>query len=209
MSTKQKPTESTDPSSLRDAGYRFAGTGDNLRSLARYVFGQCPTILDATPDTVKAELRAGFQLRKHEITPAVNYKMGDGGKFIPLTPEQAKTEQAVVCMSINVAMSYSSQEFGKMRQADPAKYEIIKPMRDAFSTYASNKWSDLMSEIRRISNEGKPRERATNKDWDESVKAMFDTLEAKAKTLKARGDVRADPVKFILARDAFLAKYNA
>lgn len=209
MSTKQKATVETEPTSMRDAGYRFAGTGDNLRTLARYVFGECPTILDNMPDTVKAELRSGFQLRKHEITPVQNYKLGDGGKFFPLTPEQAKTEQTAVAMSINVAMSYSSQEFGKMRQADPAKYEIIKPMRDAFSTYASNKMSDLLREIRNIANEGKARARAANKDWDEVLKVTFDSLEAKVKTLKTRGDARADPVKFLLARDAFLAKYNA
>lgn len=207
MSTKQKAD--TGPQNLRDAGYRFAGTGDNLRTLARWVFGQAPTILDTVPDTVKEELRAGFMLRKHEITPAQAYKMGDGGKYIPLTPEQAKQAQGVVEMTINAAMSYSSQEFGKMRQSDPARYEIIKPMRDAFSTYASNKWGDLMREIRNIANEGKPRERAANKDWDDAVKVVFDALEKRAKTLKARGDSRADPVKFILARDAFWAKYNA
>ena len=209
MSTKQKTPADVGPTSLRDAGYRFAGTGDSLRTLARYVFGECPTILDSTPDNVRDEIRSGFQLRKHEITPAQNYKMGDGGKYIPLTPEQATKTEGVVCMTINAAMSYSSQEFGKMRQADPARYEIIKPMRDAFSTYASNKMADLMREIRNIANEGKTRARAANKDWDEVLKSTFDALEAKAKTLKTRGDTRADPVKFLVARDAFLKSYNS
>jgi len=210
---KQAADQPQEPTSIRDAGYKFAATGDTIKVFARYVLEQCPNVVESMPDTTRDELREGFQLRKHEITPVQYFKMGDGGKYFPVTEAQYKARDTAdtgyVAMSINTAMGYSSQEFGRMRTADPAHYELVKPHRDAFSTYASNKMTSLLREIRSIASEGKTRERAVNKDWDEAVKTAFDTLEKRSKTLKQRGDTRADPVKFLLAKQAFLDKYNA
>lgn len=209
MSKQPKATvtaEVTSPSSLKDAGYRFALSGDTSESIARYVLGQCPGIVDGElSDTVKADLTAGFQLRKHEIEGESFFKLTDG-VYVPVA--DPKDSKGLTAMSINVAMSYSQQEFGKLKERDRGLYDIISPLRKKMQTYASNRFADLKTAARRIANEGKPRERAANKDFTNALTVAFDALEKRAKTSKARGDVTADPAKFLTARDAFLKIYN-
>ena len=145
--------------------------------------------MDDVPKEIKTALYAGFQLRKHELTGEKFYKLGEGGTYIPLDKKPGDDVQGIVCMTINTAMSYSPQEFGKMRESDPAKHAIIRPLRDAFSDYAGNCLRDLKAAVRRKMAAGQPRQRV--------------------KTAKDRGDVEADPVKFKLAVDAFWKAYNA
>lgn len=204
-----KQVRSTEPTSIQDAGYRFAQSGETMAMIAQYVYGQCPTILDEVPKEIKTQLYAGFQLRKHELTGERFYKIGDGGTYIPLANKPANDDKGIVAFSINVAMSYTPQEYGKMRESDPAKHAVLKPLRDAFSTYASNSMSDLLTRIKRIVNEGKTRQRAANKTFEEAMKESFDAFEKRVKTAKDRGDEGADPVKFRVARDAFWKAYNA
>ena len=194
--------------SMQDAGYRFAQSGETMEAIARYVLGQCPTVLEDVPKEVKSALYAGFQLRKHELTGDKYYKV-DGTTYIPLTGKPAGDDKGIVAFNVNVAMSYSPQEFGKMRESDPTKHAVIKPLRDAFSSYASNSMADLLSKIRRIVNEGKTRARAANKDFTEAMNKAFDDFDKRVRTAKDRGDVGADPVKFRVARDAFWRTYNA
>ena len=195
----------TEPTSLQDAAYRFALTGETTRGLAAYVMATCPDFLDAVPKEIKDQLYAGFQLRKHEITPAKHYKLADGRVFVEVP---AGTEGATV-ISINVAMGYSSQEYGTLRSKDPALHAILQPMRDAFSTYASNNMRALTGSIRALSNDGKPRERAPNKGFRDAVNQALDALDKRVRTSKDRGDSEADPVRFRLARDAFWKTYDA
>lgn len=208
MSKQVNASIDATPRSLKDAAYGFAKAGESSIAKARYIFDQCPGFLDDIPTEVKTELVAGFQLRKHELDGDKYYKLTEGGNYIPLEGKPT-VETGVVCMSINAAMSYSAQEFGKMRERDPALHGIVKPFRDRFSTYVSNSMSDLKTAIRRIANEGKARERAANKSFREAVNAMFDTLDKRVKTSKDRGDTEADPVKYRVARDAFWKTYDA
>jgi hypothetical protein len=196
------------PRSLKDAAYGFAKAGESSAAKARFIFEQVPGFLDDIPTEIKSELVAGFQLRKHELDGDKYYKLSDGGNYIPLEGKPT-VETGVICMNINAAMSYSPQEFGKMRERDPALHGIVKPFRDRFSTYVSDRMSDLKTAIRRIANEGKARERAANKGFREAVTAVFDSLDKRVKTAKDRGDTEADPVKYRVARDAFWKAYDA
>lgn len=208
MSKQVNASIDATPRSLKDAAYGFAKAGESSIAKARYIFDQCPGFLDDIPTEVKTELVAGFQLRKHELDGDKYYKLAEGGNYIPLDGKPT-VETGVVCMNINAAMSYSAQEFGKMRERDPALHGIVKPFRDRFSTYVSNSMADLKTAIRRIANEGKTRERAANKGFREAVTAAFDSLDKRVKTAKDRGDTEADPVKYRVARDAFWKAYNA
>lgn len=207
MSKQTKGTvapQATEPTSIQDAGYKFAFTGDTAANIAQYVHGVCPNFLDEVPTEVKAQLYAGFQLRKHELTGEKAYKLSEG-VFIPC---EDRSVQGLVVMSINVAMSYSQQEFGKLKERDPGLHAIVKPMRDAFSSYASNNMASLTAKIRDIVNAGKPRTRAANKAFRDAMKEAFDTYEKRVKTAKDRGDTDADPVRFLVARDAFWRAYD-
>jgi len=154
---------------------------------------------------VKDKLYAGFQLRKHELFGEKHYRLGEGGTYIPLPDATG----SMVVMSINAAMAYSSQEFGRLRTVDAALHAVVKGPRDAFSTYASNTLRDLKAAVRALSREGKPRERAANLSFREALEAVFEAYDKRAKTAKDRGDTDADPVRYRVARDAFWKSYNA
>lgn len=209
---KQNPTSDSvfvQPASLQDAGYKLARTGEATSNIAGYVLAQCPTFLDDVPAEIKTGLYAGFQLRKHELTTEKFYKLGDNGSYIPLAAKPADNAPGIVCMSINVAMSYSAQEFGKMRETDPAKHAIVKPMRDAFSDYAGNCMRDLKAAVRRLVQKDQPRQRGANKAFREAMTLVFNTYEKRVKTAKDRGDNEADVVKFKMAVNAFWKTYDA
>jgi hypothetical protein len=213
--SKQKQTQTqtdsvfVDPTSWEDAGYKQARIGEASRNMAQWALSRCPGIAEEVPKEIRAGLYAGFQLRKHELEGDKYYKLGDGGTYIPLKDKPDDSVKGVVCMTINSAMSYSQQEYGKMRETDPAKHAIILPFRDAFSDYAGNALRALQGAVRRLQNEGKPRERGANKAFREAMKAAFDTYEKRVKTAKDRGDIHADPVKYKLAVDAFWKAFDA
>jgi len=207
--SKAKQTQSTEPTSLEDAGYKFATTGESMLSIARFVWDRCPTILDDVPTEVKAGLFAGFMLKKHELTGDKYYRIGESGTYIPLDGKPDDSVKGVVCMTITTAMSYSPQEFGKMKDSDPARHAIIRPLRDAFSDYAGNNMRQLKSLIRTLQSAGQPRQRSANKGFVEAMQAAFDAYEKRVKTAKDRGDNEADPVKYKLAIDAFWKAYRA
>lgn len=202
MSVKVK-----EPSSLEDAAYQFANTGDTSRSLAKFVLGQCPGFLDEVPKEIRVKLYSGFQLRKHEIEGEKFYRIGEGNVYIPV--DKPSKEAGIMAFSVNVAMSYSQQEFGKLKDKDPGKHAILKDLRDKFSTYASNNMKALSRIIRELTSEGKPRERAANKGFREAMNAAFEAYDKRVRTAKDRGDTDADPVRYRVARDAFWKAYDA
>ena len=211
MVTK-KPTPQTPkgaPASLQDAGYQFAKTGETSRELAKFVLSVCPGFLDDVPAEIKTELYAGFQLMKHELEGDKFYRIGDTGTYVPLTAEQAAKAGDTLRMNINVAMSYSTQEFGKLKESDPGRHAIIGPLRKAFSTYASNNMSALRTTIRALTSDGNPRKRSANKGFREAMTAVFEAYDKRARTAKDRGDTDADPVRYRVARDAFWKAYDA
>lgn len=204
MSTKVKALPS--PSSLEDAAYKLALGSEGTRAIAQYVLEQVPGFLDEIPQETRASLYKGWQLRKHELMGDKAYKLVEG-VFIPVT-DPAKAE-GVVRFNVNVALSYSAQEFGQLRRSDPAKHAIIGPIRDAFSVYASNRMRELTAVIRTIVNEGKPKTRAPNDGFIDAMTKAFSTFEKRVKTAQTRGDDAANPAKYRAAVDAFWKAYKA
>lgn len=198
-----------EPTSFQDAGYKAARIGEAATGIASWVLDRCPTFVDDVPKEIKTALYAGFQLRKHEIDGEKYYKLGEGGTYIPLDKKPGDDVKGVVCMTINSAMSYSQQEYGKLKDTDPAKHAIIKPLREAFSDYAGNRMRALRKAVSDLKDGGKGRTRSANKAFHEAMKAMFDAAEKRVKTAKDRSEIGADPVKFKLAVDAFWKVYNA
>lgn len=184
------------PRSMKDAGYQTAQLGEGRKAIAQFVLEQCPTFLDKCPDEVKTELVAGFQLRAHELWGTKTYRTGDTGALI-------EDPNGGIQVNVNVAMAYTGQAFGKMREENPALHGIIGKVRTDFSKYASNAMGDLRSACKKILNADKPRERAANKDFYDAVKTVFEALDKRVKVAQGRGDLAADPVKFRMACDAF------
>lgn len=192
------------PVSIRDSGYRFALGSESLETLVRYVIEKAPGFADEVPKAIKEELYSGFQLRKHEIEGDKHYRIAEGGTLIPC-PEG---ETGPVVLNVNYAMSFTPSEFGKLRESDPSKHALIKVLRDDFSTYASNKIGEMKRKAKQIKANGQTRQRAVNKDFTAAMTAAFEVYEKRVKTAHARGETDADPVRYLMARDAFWKTYN-
>jgi len=199
---KAKPTPTPVPRSLKDAGYQTAQLGEGRKAIAQFVLEKVPAFLDECPAEVKAELFAGFQLRAHELWGAQAFKLGEGGTLIPATDGN-------ISIDVNVAMAYTGQAFGKLKDENPALHSIIKQWREKFSKYASNCMADLRTACKRLMNESNPRERSANKAFSEAVTDAFASLDKRVKVAQGRGDASADPVKYRMAVDAFWKVYRA
>ena len=180
--------------SMKEAGYQSAISGERIDSVARYVYSQCPNFTNEVSDEIKTQLRAGWALRWQELNPAVSYN----DSWVPVESGGAYT------MTVDVCFSYSQQAFGQLKEADPVKHGVIKGIRDAFNKYASNRMADLKSAVRKVENEGKPKVKAPTKGFIQYIDETFKSVKARAKTAKARGDDSApDEIKLRMAIDAF------
>ncbi len=207
MKAKQTPVQqAVAPRSLKDAGYQTAQIGEGRKAIAQFVLEQCPDFLDACPAEVKAELFAGFQLRAHELWGAQAFRLGEGSTLIPVEGKEAHS----VSIDVNVAMAYTAQSYGKLKEENPALHSIIKQWRERFSKYASNCMADLRSACKRIVSGDTARERAQNKVFADALKDAFAALDKRVKVAQSRtlSDSTADPVKFRMAVDAFWKVYN-
>ena len=190
---------------LKDAGYRVAKTRDGKAEAARFVLEQCPDFLDNPTDSVVQDLSEGFMLRHHENKGDKFYIRGsDTGVMVPCEPGT----QGATVINVHVAMAYTGQQFGRLKADDPALHGVIGPVREAWSKYKSECMADLKGAIRKIVNNGATRERGANKDFAKALSDMFDTFDTRDKNAQTRGDTTADPVKFRLARDAFMKVYG-
>lgn len=200
--------------SLKQAAYSFAATGDTRRDIAQYILEQAPNFLDEVSNEVKADLFEGFTLRAHELWGQDYYTRGDTGALVKVANSKdadfakRQVHKGEVIISVMYARSFTGQEFGKLKDTDPALHDKVKAMRERFSKYASNCMNDIRTEMKRIV-AGDGKKRAANKAFADWLKETFDTADKRVKVAKERGDESADQVKFRVARDAFWKTYNA
>ena len=168
--------------SLKDASYQSCINKEKDASVAAYVLDQCPSFLDNPSDEVIAEIKAGHLLRHSEITEPKYYT----ADFVPCS---ADTKGAMK-YDIHTAMSYTQQQFGRLKNDDPKLHAVIGAIRKSFSTYSSNRMTDLKTSVRKLLNErnGVKRERSATKDFAVWLAELADTIKTRAKTAKARGD---------------------
>lgn len=192
----KKQTEFTIPTSFKDAGYKFARSGETVESIARWIVNQNPAFLDGASDEEKAALREGWALRWQELNPAKRFN----AEWIP-------DENGGIELSLSYCLSYSQQAFGQLKNENPVQHGCIKGVRDAFNKYSSNRMSDLKTAIRRVMQSSGEKTKAPTKSYMDFLSDTFDTLKARCKTASARGDETApDEVKLRQAIDAFYAK---
>lgn len=192
----KKQTEFTTPTSFKDAGYKFARSGETVESIARWIVNQNPAFLDGASDEEKAALREGWALRWQELNPAKRFN----AEWIP-------DENGGIELSLSYCLSYSQQAFGQLKNENPVQHGCIKGVRDAFNKYSSNRMSDLKTAVRRVLQSSGEKTKAPTKSYMDFLSDTFDTLKARCKTASARGDETApDEVKLRQAIDAFYAK---
>jgi hypothetical protein len=149
-------------------------------------------------------------MKFNELQPAKVYAVIND-HYVLATPEHiaAKNVEKIE-VGVAYAYSYSSQEFGKLANTNPALHGLIKAVREKCSTYCSNRLSDLKRAAKAILNKDKTRERTANKDFAEFVADWFkDTAPTRLKSASSRGDATADTKRFNEAKVAFMVKWNA
>ena len=194
-------------SSLKDMGYQQAKTGDNLTNQAKYAISKIVGFPADIPAESRAELYSGYQMRHNENHPAEMYAVINE-HYVKATDEHIKNKKVEkIEIGVAFAYSYSSQEFGKLANTNPALHGLVRQWREETGDYCSNRLGDLKRKAIQLLNKDKPRDRQTL-DFTQSAKKAFDQLSKSVKVKAGKGDTTADAVKFKLAVDAFWKTYN-
>jgi hypothetical protein len=193
--------------SLKDAGYQQAKVGDSLTTLAQFALDTIKGFPSDLPTESRDELYAGYQMRYNETHPAELYAVINGHYTLATVEQLSSKKVEKVEIGVAYAFSYSSQEFGKLKNTNPALHGVVKQWRDDTNDYCSNRLGDLKRAATKLLNKSKETQRQTL-DFAESVKKAFDQLDKSVKVKAGRGDTTADAVKFKTAVDAFWKAYK-
>jgi hypothetical protein len=194
-------------SSLKDLGYQQAKTGDSLETQAQFALENIKGFPDDVPSEARESLYDGYRMRYSERKPAVMYAVIND-HYVIATPEQVQNKKIEkIEIGVAYAFAYSSQEFGKLKNTNPALHSIIKGVRDDVADYCSNRLGDLRRAAKKLTakKDGATR---TTLDFAQSMLKAFEAQEKSVKVKQAKGDTTANSAKFALAVKAFWTTYN-
>lgn len=195
--------------SLVDLGYRQSGTRDALQNQARYALKNIVGFPDSIDDDSRTLLYQGYKRRYNESYPPIAFAIVGGNYLVfdSLTPEGQSKVTEKVLIGVDVVYSYTQQEYGKLSTSDPAKYAVIKSIREKCNDYCSGALGDLKGAARKVIKADNPdaNKRAPNKDFSTKVDNAMDGLMTDVKTALKRGDATADKERLIKAIAAFKA----
>lgn len=193
--------------SLKDGAYQQATATQKIRDFAKYALDNIAGFPESLPEESRDQLYQGYQLRYSQNNPAKTYAVINAHYVLASDEHIKNNDIEKVELSVAYVMSFTPQEFGKLKNENPEKHSLIKGLRDNVGVYCSNRKNDLVRMAKNIiaEKEGKAKTRTANKDFDESISAIFDSLDTKLKSAKSRGDITADEQRFKKAKIAFLA----
>ena len=203
-SVVQAAPATQDFQSLKDMAYRQAGVSDSLESMARYALSKIKGFPKDVDDESKNQLYNGYRLRWQENNTATEY-VRVNGHYEPATPDTAKAIERMT-LTVDHVFSYTQQQFGQLKAQDNAKYELIKPLRDAVGTYCSNRLGDLKRKASQLT--APKRERKPTADFDHAVTDWLDMMRTRCVNASKRGDATADKEKFSRAVVAFKVEWS-
>ena len=193
--------------SLKDLGYQQAGTGDSLDQQAEYALAHISGFPEDISSEARESLYEGYRMRHSERHPAKIYAVVND-HYVLATPEQIKNAKVEkIELGVAYAFSYSSQEFGKLKNTNPALHGIIKVIRDDVADYCSNRLGDLKRASKKLiaKKDGTTR---TTLDFAQSMLKAFEAQEKSVKVKQGKGDTTANSAKYALAVKAFWTTYN-
>ena len=196
-------------SSLKDLGYQQAQTGDSLETQGEFALDNIKGFPEEISSEDRESLYEGYRLRHSERHPAKIYAVVND-HYILATPEQVKNAKVEkIEIGVSYAFAYSSQEFGKLKNTNPALHGIVKTIRDDVGDYCSNRLGDLKRACKRIlaKRNGTSTTRTTL-DFAESMTKLFDAQTKSVKVKEAKRDTTANSAKYALAVKAFWTTYN-
>jgi hypothetical protein len=195
--------------SLKDLGYQQASTGDSLDQQAEYALANISGFPEDISSEAKEMLYEGYRQRHSERHPAKTFAVVND-HYILATPEQVQNKKIEkIEIGVAYAFAYSSQEFGKLKNTNPALHGIIKTIRDDVADYCSNRLGDLKRACKKIlaKRNGTSTTRTTL-DFAQSMTNLFDAQTKSVKVKEAKRDTTANSAKYALAVKAFWTTYN-
>lgn len=209
MATKKKVSfsEGSVISSIKDGAYQQAVATQTIDDFASYCIDNIAGFPESLPDEYKDQLYQGYQLRYSQKYPGDTYAVINSHYIKASEEHHANDKIEKIELSVAYVMSFSPQEFGKIKNDNPELHSLIKKLRDEVNAYCSNRKNDLIRKAFKIidARSGKTKTRTANKDFDESITALFESFDTKLKTAKSRGDITADENRYKKAKIAFLA----
>ena len=195
--------------SLKDSAYQQAGAHQTLESVARYALGKIDGFPKEVPTEAKDMLYEGYRMKFADLQPDTVYAVINDHYVLATVEHILMDNVEKVSIGVAYAYAYSSQEFGKLANTQPALHKLVQGVREKCATYCSNRLGDLKRAANRILNDGQERTRTANKDFAEFVNAWFkDTAVDRLKSAKSRGDKSADDKRFNEAKVAFMVKWQ-
>ena len=197
---------------VKQFGYKFAVSGDNTKALARDFHRDYPNFPDNVADEIKADLDNGAILRYAENNASKEgFYILKGSAYENVSEadfNDAKNKSAdKVHLTVSFVTNMTGQAFGALKTKNPALHSLVKDLRKGALEYVRVKFNNLVSEINKIKNEGKARERGATKPFADTLNDFFDALPKKAKCALARGDDTAHEKKLLNAIAKFKAEY--
>jgi len=187
--------EFTDPSSMKDAGYKFVQGLESIESIARWVLTQEPTFIEKRSEETVNGLESGWALRWQEKHKAVEYD----SEYLP------KVGGGFIA-TLAFAMSFSQQAYGQLRVSEPKKHGVIKDIRDAWLDYRGAKMKALIAACKGLDKTKK--EKAPNAAFAVWAEAQLVAIAARCTTAVSRGDVSAQVERVKRANAAWLAEFK-
>ena len=135
------------PTSVRDAGFKFAGalaSADSVKDWARN--GGIAGYPDNVADEVRDEFKAGLILcyigtRQGE---AIKYHRIAEDSFTAATPDTP--EDKTYSVTVQAAMEHTPHQWGKMKADKPGLYSIMRPVYEKAKQFADTRWSRFLKD---------------------------------------------------------------
>jgi hypothetical protein len=201
--------------SYTDGAYKQASSHDTATDFAKFViekntgFGTADFKLS---DKVKEEIVQGYRMRFSARNPAKTYAV-IGNEYFDmekLDPSQKDKVKEKVEVGVEVALSFTSNEYGKLANDRPQYHKLIGKWRSDTSTYCSNRFKDLEKAAREAVSGGAKKKRTANLSFAETVDKTVTDLKTKlAKCVANKTDSSANQEKFNKALAAFLTVWKA
>lgn len=158
---------------VKSQAYSQAVAGDTITAIAMWCAVNIvgfPVKADV-PSESKEQLYQGYRLRRNEcFKPTMSIL--DSGR-----------EQLI---TVDVAYSFTSISFGKLKHDQPKLYHAVKDVRIATDSYCSKNYNRLLAKGLEIQNEGKERGKRVTLSFKEQVTKAFDSLDGKAKLMASK-----------------------
>lgn len=200
------------PHSIKDLGYRVAGTVVTLETQAKWAMLHIAGIKENKVSTEdRSEYDSWSMMRYSESHPDQQYIVTKDNLYIPAAPDamsDINPSHAVATLNIYTCMGYSQQAFGKLKSENPSLHGIYGAMRDDWSNYKNRVWKALTNKVRELA-VGKAKRESQANDFEVRIDKGFDEWDKGVKNAHKRGDATAIEPRYLAAKAAFWVSWKS